>query len=144
MTGATKKTPAKKSQDSGKSKVGYKRPPKERQFGQPNGNPPGHGFFKAEDTARAKLEKIITLTREELQEVLTDEAAPEFERTMAQILIDDTLKTSEKWKIVREMIDEIYGYPKQQVAAEVAEVKPLVDLRKRKKNGDHDGSGEDK
>ena len=131
----TKKA-AKKSRDSGKSKVGYKRPPKERQFGQPNGNPPGHGFFKAEDTARAKLEKIITLTDEELRKILSDKSAPKFEKDMARILLDDELKTAEKWKIVREMIDEIYGYPKQHVAAEVAEVKPLIDLRNRRKNGE--------
>lgn len=136
----TKKTLAKKSQDSGKSKVGYKKPPKDKQFGQPNGNPRGHGFFKVKDTPRAKLEKMITLTSDELRKILYDETAPEFERTMAQILTDDLLKASEKWKIVREIIDEVYGYPKQQVSAEVAEVKPLIDLRKRKKNGEIDNS----
>lgn len=142
MAGTTKRPSANKSQDSGKSSVGYKRPPKERQFGQPNGNPRGHGFFKIEDTARAKLEKMITLNEDELRGILYDETAPHFERNIAQIMLDETIKSRDKWGILREVIDEIYGYPKQSVAAEVAEVKPMVDLRKRKKNGDHDGAGE--
>ena len=125
------------SQDSGSEyKVGPGHPPKERQFGQPNGNPRGHGFFKVEDTPRAKLEKIITLTDEELEKIIANKASSTFEKTLASTLLDNTLKSAEKWKIAREMIDEVYGYPKQSVAAEVAEVKPLIDLRKRKRNGD--------
>lgn len=143
MPKTIKKTPAKKSQDSGKSKVGYKRPPKERQFGQPNGNPRGHGFFKAEATPRAKLERIITLTDEELEKIVSDKKASKFEKILANTLLDESLKPADKWKIAREMIDEVYGFPKQAVAAEVTEVKPLIDLRKRKKNGDNHGVGKD-
>ena len=138
--GSKVKKPTKKSQNSGKSKVGYKNPPKERQFGQPNGNPRGHGFFKVEDTARAKLEKMITLKDDELLKIFSNQATPTFEKNIAQVMLAEGLKPREKWSIIREMIDEIYGYPKQSVSAEVAEIKPMVDLRKRKKNGNNDGA----
>jgi hypothetical protein len=32
-------------------------------------------------------------------------------------------------------MNQVYGQPKQKIEAEVAEVKPLVDLTKRTKNG---------
>ena len=88
----------------------------------PAGYPRGHGFFKAEDTARAKLEKIITLSKKELQTIKKDENAPKFERDIAEILLDGSLKPAEKWRIIREIIDEIYGFPKQSV--ETMEVEP--------------------
>ena len=37
----------------------------------------------------------------------------------------------------------IRGQFKEQISAEVTDVKPLIDLRDRKKNGDHDGTGKD-
>ena len=105
-------------------------PPKERQFGQPSGNPRHNGAWKKEDTARYKLEKMMQMTEEELIKVAQDANAPYFERRIARCI------NTADWKGLESMINQVYGYPKQQVAAEVAEIKPMVDLRKRKKNGD--------
>lgn len=104
-------------------------PPKERQFGQPNGNPRNNGAWKKEDTARYKLEQMMKLSGEELRTVELDEEAPMFERKLAKAILDG------EWKEIESMINQVYGQPKATISAEVAEIKPLVDLTKRKKNG---------
>lgn len=104
-------------------------PPKERQFGQPNGNPRNNGAWKKEDTARYKLEQMMKLSGEELRTVESDEEAPMFERKLAKAILNG------EWKEIESMINQVYGQPKATISAEVAEVKPLVDLTKRKKNG---------
>lgn len=104
-------------------------PPKERQFGQPNGNPRNNGAWKKEDTARYKLEQMMKLSGEELRTVEADEDAPMFERKLAKAILNG------EWKEIESMINQVYGQPKATISAEVAEVKPLVDLTKRKKNG---------
>jgi len=110
-------------------------PPKERQFGQPNGNKGGHGFWKKEDTARYKLEQMIKLPEEEILKIANDEAAPLFERRIANSLLEE-----KEWKITESMINEVYGYPKTTVEATVEKPTPLIDLTKRKKNGNNDGA----
>lgn len=109
-------------------------PPKERQFGQPNGNPRNPGGWKKEDTARYKLEQMMKLTEEELLAVWQDKNAPYFERKMARAI------NKGEWKEIESMINQVYGQPKQPITAEVTEYKPLVDLTKRKKNGEDDGT----
>lgn len=109
--------------------VGNKKPPVERQFGQPNGNPRNNGAWKKEDTARYKLEQMMKLTGDELRIVETNEEAPMFERKLAKAILNG------EWKEIESMINQVYGQPKATIQAEVAEVKPLVDLTKRKKNG---------
>lgn len=109
--------------------VGNKKPPVERQFGQPNGNPRNNGAWKKEDTARYKLEQMMKLSGEELRTVEADEEAPMFERKLAKAILNG------EWKEIESMINQVYGQPKATISAEVAEVKPLVDLTKRKKNG---------
>lgn len=104
-------------------------PPKERQFGQPNGNPRNNGAWKKEDTARYKLEQMMKLSGEELRVVESDEEAPMFERKLAKAILNG------EWKEIESMINQVYGQPKATIQAEVAEVKPLIDLTKRKKNG---------
>lgn len=104
-------------------------PPKERQFGQPNGNPRNPSGWKREDTARYKLEQMMKLSEVELTELNFNESAPMFERKIAKAIIDG------EWKEIESMINQVYGQPKQKIEAEVAEVKPLVDLTGRKKNG---------
>lgn len=104
-------------------------PPKERQFGQPNGNPRNPSGWKREDTARYKLEQMMKLSEVELTELNFNESAPMFERKIAKAILDG------EWKEIESMINQVYGQPKQKIEAEVAEVKPLVDLTGRKKNG---------
>lgn len=104
-------------------------PPKERQFGQPNGNPRNPSGWKREDTARYKLEQMMKLSEVELTELNLNESAPMFERKIAKAILDG------EWKEIESMINQVYGQPKATIQAEVAEIKPLVDLTKRKKNG---------
>ena len=93
-------------------------PPKDKQFGQPNGNPRHNGAWKKEDTPRYKLEQMLKLSESELREVLDDKDAPLFERRLAKsILTENEFKTSEA------MINQVYGQPKQ-----VQETKLEADL----------------
>lgn len=105
-------------------------PPVDKQFGKPNGNPRHNGAWKKEDTARYKLEQMMKLSDEELQDVAQDKDAPLFERKLAI-----AIKKGD-WKVIESMINQVYGQPKQQVENTLIEYKPLVDLTKRKKNGE--------
>lgn len=83
-------------------------PPKDKQFGQPNGNPRHNGAWRKEDTPRYKLEQMLKLSESELREVLDDKDAPLFERRLAKsILTENEFRTSEA------MINQVYGAPKQ-------------------------------
>lgn len=110
-------------------------PPKERQFGQPNGNKSGRGFWKKEDTARYKLEQMLKLSFDELELITNDPNAPLFERRIANSLIKE-----KDWKITESMINQVYGAPKQEITTTVQTPTPLVDLTKRKKNGKNNGT----
>ena len=83
-------------------------PPKAKQFGQPNGNPQGRGFWKREDTPRYKLEQMLKLGKTELEAILNDDDAPLFERRLARSLL-----TENDFKTTEAMINQIYGAPKQ-------------------------------
>ena len=83
-------------------------PPKERQFGQPNGNPRHNGAWKKEDTPRYKLEQMIKLGKNDLEAILNDDDAPLFERRLARSLL-----TENDFKTTEAMINQIYGAPKQ-------------------------------
>lgn len=82
-------------------------PPKERQFGQPNGNPRHNGAWKKESTARFKLEKMLALTADELKSIATDDDAPLFERKLAQCIAQG------KWREFEGIMNQVYGTPKQ-------------------------------
>lgn len=103
-------------QGSGDYEVGHKRPPKNRQFGQPNGNPQRRGLWKIEDTARFKLESMMKLDEHSLREVYANKNAPLFERKLAKAIHEGD------WKVIREMIHEVYGTPKQQVELDTKEI----------------------
>ena len=114
----------------GEYKVGNKKPPIERQFGKPNGNPRHNGAWKKEDTARFKLEQMLKLTEPELKELAGDKDAPLFERKLA------TCIAKGQWKEIEGMMNQVYGAPKVIQENHNIEYKPLVDLTKRKKNGE--------
>lgn len=107
-------------------------PPKEHQFGQPNGNPRHNGAWKKEDTARYKLEQMLKLSEAQLREVAEDKDAPLFERKLA------TCIHKGQWKEIEGMMNQVYGQPKAVIENYNTEMKPLVDLTKRKKNGESD------
>ena len=130
----TKKTTLK----TGNYKVGYGKPPKEHQFGQPKANPRHNGAWKKTDTARYKLERMIELSNDELKAVYDDESRPLFERKLATFILKGD------WKTYRDMIAEVYGQPKQRV--ETVDTTPhgieLTILQPKTKNSG--ASGEDK
>lgn len=122
------------SQKLGNYEVGYKKPPKNRQFGQPDGNKRSSGAWKKEDTARYRLEQMIRLTEPELKEISQDKDRPLFERKLARFIMNDD------WKTYKDMFSEVYGAPKQQVetidktpkAIEVKVLKPVESKPKSK------------
>lgn len=102
-------------------KVGYKKPPKNKQFGQPGGNPRGH-TWKKEDTPRYKIECMITKSKDELEKVIEDEDASEFEKAIADIILAIRLDTDDKGnpipahhrvKAIESLINQVYGTPAQ-------------------------------
>lgn len=84
-------------------------PPKERRFGQPNGNKQGRGFWKKEDTPRYKLEQMMKLSDGELKAICEDENAPLFERRLARAI------KGGDWKTLESMMNQVYGFPKQEI-----------------------------
>lgn len=89
--------------------VGYGKPPKSSQFGQPNGNPVSTTFWKKADSPRFKLENLIKMSLAELEEIAKNDERPLFERKMARAIAEGG------WKEMREMIHEVYGMPKQTI-----------------------------
>ena len=111
-----------------KQEVGYKRPPANRQFGQPEGNPRSTGAWKKENTARYKLEQMMQLSEKDLIAIVKDENLPYFERKIAKSINEGD------WKVLESMINQVYGQPKQHLEVEPVQPKPLIDLTE-KENG---------
>ena len=88
-------------------------PPKERQFGQPNGNPQGRGFWKKEDTPRWWLESMMKMDEIELDKIYNDKDSSVFKKKMAKCIMDG------EWREIKEMIQEVYGKPKETVIHKV-------------------------
>lgn len=99
-------------------------------FGGEKANPRHNGAWKKEDTARYKLEQMLKLSERELYLVSTDADAPLFERKLA------TCIRTGKWKEIEGMMNQVYGQPKVIQENHNIEYKPLIDLTKRKKNGE--------
>ena len=95
-------------QATGVSPISGVAPPKANQFGQPNGNPRHNGAWKKEDTPRYKLEQMLKLGKNELEEIVNDDDAPLFERRLARSLL-----TENDFKTTEAMINQVYGAPKQ-------------------------------
>ena len=68
-----------------------------------------NGSWKKLDTPRYKLEQMMTLTESELNEMNNDPTTPLFERKLAVAMLDGS------WSIMRDMINEVYGRPKETV-----------------------------
>jgi len=102
-------------------------PPVDKQFGKPNGNKQGRGFWKKEDTPRYKMEQMMKLSDDELHKVASDKDAPLFERKLAICI------RKGEWKEIESMINQVYGTPKAVIEHHAEAPIPLVDLTKRKK-----------
>lgn len=83
--------------------VGKGKPPKNRQFGQPEGNKRHSGAWRKEDTPRYWLECMMKMDEGELETIYNDEAQPFFRRKLAKCIKDG------EWKEIKEMIQEVYG-----------------------------------
>jgi len=106
---------------------GGQMPPKERQFGQPNGNPRHNGAWKKEDTPRFKLEQMMKMTEQELLEIYDNKEAPYFERKLARAI------NQGDWKVIESMINQVYGQPKQSVETiDLTPPKPLSPRKQKK------------
>ena len=81
-------------------------PPKERQFGQPNGKPRNPGGWQKEDTARDKLERMLKMSGEELKKIGADASRPFFERRAAEAI------STGNWGVLRDILNQVYGMPR--------------------------------
>lgn len=107
-------------------------PPVERQFGQPNGNPRHNGAWKKEDTLRYKWEQILKMTDDELRAVLADQKVGRVEKMTAEVLLDNTMKPTEKIAVLDKLATQVYGFPKQEVQQTNIELKPILPRLEKK------------
>ena len=110
----------------GDYEVGNKKPPKNRQFGQPEGNKQGRGFWKKEATARFKLERMMTLSEAEINAIRDDVDASYFERKLA------TCISNGDWAELQGMMNQVYGMPKQVNENKNIEIKPILPMKGKK------------
>ena len=107
-------------------------PPKERQFGKPNGNPRHNGAWKKEDTLRYKWEQILKMTDDELRAVLADQKVGRVEKMTAEVLLDSTMKPTDKIAVLDRLATQVYGFPKQEVQQTNIELKPILPKLEKK------------
>ena len=81
------------------------------------------GGWRKEDTARYKLEKMISMTEDEIIEIANDHNASLVERRIARSLLKEN-----EWKTTEAVINQVYGSPKQRIEVEPIQPKPLIDL----------------
>ena len=67
------------------------------------------GGWRKSDTPRFKLEQMMKLAEPELSKVAEDKDAPFFERKLAIAI------SKGEWREIKEMIQEVYGKPKESV-----------------------------
>ncbi len=103
--------------------VGYGKPPKNRQFGQAEGNPQRRGVWSIDSTPRFKLEQMMKLSEPELVAIYKDKEAPYFERKLA-----DAINKAD-WKVIKEMTDQVYGQPKQTIDSNITIPQSLAPIR---------------
>lgn len=115
----------------GDYEVGNKKPPKNRQFGQKEGNPRHNGAWKKEDTLRYKLQQVAKMTAEELHDLLNNPEAGEFEKNAARTILQmSEMEPQKRWAVLEGLTNQDSGYPKQQV--EQTNLEPPVPLSPRK------------
>ena len=68
-----------------------------------------NGAWKKEDTPRFKLEQMMKLSADELRKVAEDKDAPLFEQKLAIAIKNG------QWREIKEMIQEVYGKPKENI-----------------------------
>lgn len=117
----------------GNYEVGHKKPPRNRQFGQPEGNPRGKGFWKKEDTLRYKLQQVAKMSADELQALINNPDTGEFEKNAARTILEMVaLEPNKRWQILEGLTNQDSGYPKQQVEQQNIEIKPILPKKEKK------------
>lgn len=116
----------------GNKKVGYKNPPRERQFGAVNGNPRNPSGWKKEDTLRYKWEQMLKMDREELTAVLENPKASRVEAITAEVLLDKKMKSTEKLASLEKLANQVYGMPKQINENKNIEIRPILPMKEKK------------
>lgn len=106
-------------------------PPADKQFGKPNGNKQGHGFFKKESTLRYKWEKMLEMDDDELLAIKDDPKSSRVEKMTAEVLLDTEMKSAEKLASLEKLANQVYGFPKQEIKQTNIEV-PAPRLPKNK------------
>jgi hypothetical protein len=93
-------------------------------FGGPRGNKPAGGNrWRKEDTPRYKLERLITLTKAEVQAIIDDTTAPLFDRQISNALMHAD------WNMLERTINQVYGPPVQRIEQRnIPAPIPLLDL----------------
>lgn len=79
-----------------------------------------HGAWKKEDTPRYKLERMMTMTEDELRAVFEDRNAPLFERKIAMAI------RNSDWKVIEAMTIQVYGFPAQEIRQTNVELRPIL------------------
>lgn len=113
-------------------------PPKEHQFGQPNGNPRHNGAWKKTDTIRFKWEQLLKLSSEELTAVKEDKDEVEFLRATANCILlmrsaTDIEEAGKAFGLMEKYANQVYGQPKQQVETIDITPPPLSPRKQKKK-----------
>ena len=106
-------------------------PPADKQFGKPNGNKQGHGFFKKEDTLRYKWEKMLEMDDDELLAIKENPKSSRVEKMTAEVLLDREMKSAEKLSSLEKLANQVYGMPRQEIKQTNIEV-PAPRLPKSK------------
>lgn len=126
-------TKAKVTTKLGNYEVGYKKPPKSRQFGQTDGNPRHNGAWRKEDTLRFKLQQVAKMSEEELQVLMADPSTGEFEKNIARTIIEMAgLEPNKRWQILEGLANQDSGFPKQEVENKNIELKSILPKKERK------------
>lgn len=102
------------------------------QFGKPNGNKQGHGFFKKEDTLRYKWEKMLKMDDDELLDIKNNPKSSRVEKMTAEVLLDTEMKSAEKLASLEKLANQVYGMPKQINENKNIEIKPILPMKEKK------------
>ena len=107
-------------------------PPADKQFGKPNGNKQGHGFFKKEDTLRYKWEKMLEMDDDELLAIKDNPKSSRVEKMTAEVLLDTEMKSAEKLASLEKLANQVYGMPKQINENKNIEIRPILPMKEKK------------
>lgn len=102
------------------------------QFGKPNGNKQGHGFFKKEATLRYKWEKMLEMDDDELLDIKNNPKSSRVEKMTAEVLLDTEMKSAEKLASLEKLANQVYGMPKQINENKNIEIKPILPMKEKK------------